>query len=93
MSLKELLKEMDDEVAQEEALLFNTKPLTVNHNSILEILNELPILVQPTLNWLQTQKRRLSAAQLTALYSTEELKQMYSEEEWKNFKQMYNVKE
>jgi len=93
MSLKELLKEIEDDVTKEEEYLFNIKSPTASHQQILEILYELPILVQPTLKWLQAKKMKLAGVQLMTLYSTEELKQMFTPEEWEIFKTIHNIRE
>ena len=94
MDLKTLLdqiKEAEAEVIQEEQLLFKTPQLTATHYAILKILEEQPILIQPTLKWLQNKQAQLAATQLLALYSIEDIKAMYSQDEWEIFKQKYNI--
>lgn len=93
MDLKTLLNNIDGDLDKEEQLLFGTQRLTPTHQEILKILEEQPMLVQPTLNWLRDKKAHLSALQLLSLYNKEELKAMYTKEEWELFKQRYNVKE
>ena len=61
MDLKTLLDNIDGDLDKEEQLLFGTQKLTPSHQAILKILEEQPILVQPTLSWLQDKKSHLSA--------------------------------
>lgn len=93
MDLKALLDQVENDVEKEEQLLFGNQRLTPTQQEIVRILEEQPILVKPTLDWLQAKKAHLSAVQLLALYNVQDIKAMYSEEEWKIFKEKYNIKE
>ena len=87
--LSERLNELESEVNAEEAFLWGTvQQQQAPQNSLLNsakfreiiaILDSLPLLVQPTLNWLRIKQADMSMAQLRALYTDEQIKAMYKE--------------
>ena len=48
---------------------------------VVGILQQQPLLVQPALNWLRQKQAELARVQLEALYTPEQLEQMYAEAE------------
>ena len=46
---------------------------------IVYILLDMPILTTPTLNWLRQKRAQMARAQLEALYTQEELAEMYKQ--------------
>lgn len=92
-TLKEWMEELDTAVLEEEQRLFGSYQITPEQQSIINILNENPLLVRPTLTWLQKKKAQIAAAQLLALYDLEELKSKMSDEDWALFKLQHGIKE
>ena len=75
-------EESENEALWNQAMTQTQSPQTDLTNSpkfqeIVAILYQDPILVQPVLNWLKQMKARIARAQLEALYSEEELEELY----------------
>jgi len=81
--MKEFLENADDAIAKQSQLLFGNTVAAVDklagsakYQEILKILHDQPILVEPTLNWLRNKTSELATAQLSALYTPEELEEL-----------------
>lgn len=80
------LKEMEEAIEAEEAKMFGNVQASglrtldlersPKYKEVLKILHASPILVEPTLRWLQKIQSKLAAAQLSVLYTSEELEEL-----------------
>jgi len=88
-TLSKRLAEIEAEVDAEESAMWGTvqqqqapRDSLLNSSKfreIIAILSGLPLLVQPTLNWLRSKQAEMSMAQLRALYTDEQINAMYKE--------------
>jgi hypothetical protein len=88
-SIKDALDKIDDEVDQESYSLWGGTGLSNQQDTdlfnspkfqeIVYLLLQSPILVAPTLNWLRLKQGEIARAQLEALYTPEQLEEMYKE--------------
>lgn len=82
-SLREMFADYDAEQSMLEQDMWGTQaPRNSLANSakfqaVLAILQEQPILVEPTLNWLMEKRALLAQKQLEVLYTPEQLEAMY----------------
>ena len=88
LNLTEMLNKLDEEDAREDWELWgNVKPggqdtdlfQSPKFQEIVHILLTDPILVAPSLNWLKQKQSDMARAKLEALYTPEQLEEMYKE--------------
>jgi hypothetical protein len=88
INLREALDQIDEDVDQEVYGLWggnlaNTQNTDLfdspKFREIVVLLLQSPILVAPTLNWIRQKQADIARAQLEALYTPEQLEQMYAE--------------
>ena len=87
-NIKDVLDKIDNEVDQEAYSLWGSSGLGSQQDTdlfnspkfqeIVYLLLKSPILVAPTLNWLQSKHAEIARAQLEALYTPEQLEAMYA---------------
>lgn len=87
----EKLKEMEEEAQQEELSLWGSAiggnnvaggvdlSNSPKYREIVALLHQTPLLVNPTLKFIQTKMVALSRAQLAALYTEEEIQELVKE--------------
>ena len=85
----EFFSKVDEESNQDELSIFgNMTPQSTQSTDlfaspkfkeIVDILLAAPILTTPTLNWLKQKQAQMARAQLEALYTKEELEEMYKQ--------------
>jgi hypothetical protein len=83
----EFFSKVDEESDQDELNLFGSMTPRATQSTdlfaspkfreIVDILLSMPILTAPTLNWLKIKQAQMARAQLEALYTKEELAEMY----------------
>lgn len=81
LSLKEMVDDLDAQIAAEEQMLWGTHAGVDLSNSgkfkeIVQILHEQPLLVQPVLEWLRQMRAKMAMAQLQVLYTPEQIEDM-----------------
>jgi hypothetical protein len=90
VSIREMLSTLDQETSDEEIRLWGKATNgTTSHKvdlsdspkyqEIVALLHDQPLLVHPTLEWLRTKRAQMAQAQLSVLFSPEELQAMYEE--------------
>ena len=87
--MAEFFSKVDEESNQDELDLFGSMgPRTTQSTDlfaspkfreIVDILLATPILTAPTLSWLKIKQAQMARAQLEALYTKEELEEMYKQ--------------
>jgi hypothetical protein len=83
-SLSEMFKQYDEEQGKLEQEMWgaraprNSLANSPKFQAILAILQDQPILVEPTLNWLMERRAALAQRQLEVLYTPEQLEAMYA---------------
>lgn len=85
-TISELLEQVDKDTQEDDLALWGgtiSGQVGVFHSpklqTIVTILQENPILIQPALNWLLEKRAHMARAQLETLYTAEQLEQMYDE--------------
>ena len=88
INLREALDQIDNDVDQEVYGLWGGNLPNQQNTDLFEspkfreivgLLLQSPILVAPTLNWIRQKQADIARAQLEALYTPEQLEQMYTE--------------
>ena len=87
--MAEFFSKVDEESNQDELDLFGSMGprsaqstdlfASPKFREIVDILLAAPILTTPTLNWLKIKQSQMARAQLEALYTKEELEEMYKQ--------------